>query len=524
MNNFVDAIRETTFLVVDDVSAMRGATRSALRHIGADHVLTAPNGAEALKLLKSQPINIVLSDWNMPVMSGIELLAEIRSDPDLYPIPFIMTTAEGYRDRIQRAIDAGVSEILITPYTMELLSERIRRALRWVPALINKAPAANSVAVTAAAGSASGERSTILIVDDTPDNLYLLSELLKDEYRVRVAPDGAKALKICHSDNPPDLVLLDIMMPDMDGFEVAKRMREHPSSETIPVIFVSSMSSDAARAKGLELGAIDFIRKPIEPDVLKPRVRNFMRYVMLRKQLQADYDLMLETARLQEDVKQITRHDMKGPLAGIIGLVQSLAADKAMSGEHKEQLGVVEETVLGLLNMINLSTELFKIERESFRLDPKPVNIDDILRRLVPMYRAAFAVKRLSLRVSSNIARSAAMPQARGDAMLCYSMFQNLIKNACEAAPVDSVIDIKLYMQVQGPLRVVIENKGTVPAAIREHFFDKFVTYGKENGSGLGTYSARLLARAQEGNVDLFVSDDDNISRLTVTLPVMSKS
>jgi len=520
VNNSVDAIRETTFLVVDDVSAMRGATRSALRHIGAEHVLTASNGAEALKLLKSQPINVVLSDWNMPVMSGMELLAEIRSDPDLYPIPFIMTTAEGYRDRIQRAINAGVSEILITPYKMDLMAERIRRALHWVPARIEKAPepAANSPTIPAATKNTARERSTILIVDDTPDNLYLLSELLKDEYRVRIAPDGAKALKICCSDNPPDLVLLDIMMPDMDGFEVAKQMREHPNSETIPVIFVSAMSGDAAKAKGLELGAIDFVGKPVEPDLLKARVRNFMRYVSLRKQLQADYDLMLETARLQEDVKQITRHDMKGPLAGIIGMVQSLAADNATSGEHKEQLLVVEEAALRLLDMINLSTELFKIEKETFRLDPKAVNIEGILSRLVAMCRVTFAAKRLSLRISSNIARGVAVPEAKGDAMLCYSMFQNLIKNACEAAPAGSVIDIKMH--IQASMRIMIENSGVVPAAIREHFFDKFATYGKEGGSGLGTYSARLLARAQGGDVDLFVSDDDNLSRLTVTLPV----
>ena len=91
-------------------------------------------------------------------------------------------------------------------------------------------------------------------------------------------------------------------------------MREHPCSEHIPVIFVTAMTGEDARLKGLELGAVDFVTKPIDPDVLKPRVRNFMRYVELHKQLQADYDCDAGAARLREDVEHITRHDMKGPL------------------------------------------------------------------------------------------------------------------------------------------------------------------------------------------------------------------
>lgn len=93
---------------------------------------------------------------------------------------------------------------------------------------------------------AAAARPTVLVVDDTPDNLHLLSQLFKDEYKVKVAFSGEKALTICHSDPPPDLVLLDIMMPEMDGFEVAQRMREHPSSQHIPVIFVTAMTDSDA--------------------------------------------------------------------------------------------------------------------------------------------------------------------------------------------------------------------------------------------------------------------------------------
>jgi two-component system sensor histidine kinase/response regulator len=361
------------------------------------------------------------------------------------------------------------------------------------------------------------ERPTILIVDDTPDNLLLLSQLLKDEYRIRLAQNGTKALEICTSDNPPDLVLLDIMMPDMDGFEVAKRMREHPNSENTPVIFVTAMTSADARLKGLDLGAVDFVTKPVDPELLKPRVRNFMRYVQIRKNLQADYDAMIEVAQLREDVEHITRHDIKGPLAGVLGLVQGLMDDGHMGKSQMEQLRLVEETTLQVLNMINLSSELFKIETHRFELHAVPVNVVDILQRIIEMNRITYASKSLAFSITTDSATGANVPQALGDAMLCYSVFQNLLKNACEAAPDSTKILVKFYNL--SPLRIVIENTGAVPANIRDRFFDKFITSGKQGGTGLGTYSAKLLTEAQNGSVELAVSDETNTTSIAVVLP-----
>ncbi|MCX7173481.1 MAG: ATP-binding protein [Proteobacteria bacterium] len=108
-----------------------------------------------------------------------------------------------------------------------------------------------------------------------------------------------------------------------------------------------------------------------------------------------------------------------------------------------------------------------------------------------------------------------------GDAMLCYSLFQNLIKNACEAAPENSRVTVS--MSDETPLRIVIQNKGAVPAAIRERFFDKFVTHDKQGGTGLGTYSARLLAEAQNGTISLKVSDQEFQTTVTVALPRYSE-
>ncbi len=514
--------KSLTFLVVDDFEAMRRVTTNQLRQLGAEKILTAVDGKAAMRILKSQRVDLVLSDWNMPVMSGLELLKAIRADAHLHALPFIMITAEAERPRIEEAIACGVTSMILKPYSPAQLMARVEKALVWKPRAFQP-PAAASAAPASKSVAASPDmakepvRPTILVVDDTPDNLTLLSALLKDDYRVRLAQSGVKALEICTSDDPPDLVLLDIMMPEMDGFEVAKKMREHPTSESIPIIFVTAMTSADARLKGLDLGAVDFITKPVDPETLKPRVKNFMRYVQMRKNLQSEYDGMVELAKLKEDVAHITRHDMKGPLAGVLGLLQALIEEESMGRKQMEQLKLVEETALQVLNMINLSAELLKIETGRYVLDAKPVRVGDILRRIAEINRTTYAGKDLTISVDTDASVGEEMPQTLGDAMLCYSLFQNLLKNACEAAPDSTKVSITLHDET--PLRIVVANKGAVPADMRDRFFDKYATSGKQGGTGLGTYSAKLLTEAQNGTIALSVSDEDNATAVTVALP-----
>lgn len=518
--------KHTRVLVVDDFEAMCKVTVSQLRQVGVERIMTARDGAEALRHLKSAPFDIVLSDWNMPVMTGIELLKAMRADPELSALPFVLITAEAERQKVAEAIASGVTSMLLKPYSPQQLLSRVEKAMQWRPRkpvarsmsdLIEVVEPPQAPAPVSAKEKTASERPTILIVDDTPDNLILLSELFKGEYRVRLAQNGAKALSFATSDTPPDLVLLDVMMAGMDGFEVARRMREHPSSETIPIIFVTTLSTADARLQGLDLGAVDFITKPVDPETLKPRVRNFMRYVQLRKDLQAEVDGMVETAQLREDVERITRHDIKGPLSGALGIVQLLLQDDELNRRQVEQLRLVEEITMQVLGMISRSAELYKIETGTFELKAAPVEIGELLRRLVETARVTYAEKTLSISVDTDMPVGAEMPRVMGDATLCFSVFQNLIKNACEAAPKNSKVSIRLYDKT--PLRIQIENRGVVPEAIRERFFDKFVTAGKQGGTGLGTYSARMLVQAQQGEIAMETDDETGLTRVMVSLP-----
>jgi putative two-component system response regulator len=143
-------------------------------------------------------------------------------------------------------------------------------------------------------------KPTVLVVDDTPDNLTLMSELLMDRYRVRVANSGERALKIATSQDAPDLILLDIMMPDMDGYEVCRRLKMEAATRDIPVVFLTAKGTVEDEERGLALGAVDYITKPISPPIVLARVAT-----QLALKGAADF-LRDKNAYLESEVRQRT--------------------------------------------------------------------------------------------------------------------------------------------------------------------------------------------------------------------------
>jgi len=507
-----------TALVVDDAEPMRKVTTQLLRDGGATRVLQARDGNEALNLLAIHRVDLVLSDWNMPGMDGLELLRSIRRDARLRGMPFLMVTAEAARERVQRAIENGVSCILIKPYTAARLTEGISRTLNWrlrgdvphadVHGSEQPKPAPQPPAVPKTGG--------LLIVDDTPENLQLMVPLFSRDYRVRTATDGTRATAICQGNDPPDLVLLDIMMPGLSGFDVASKLRESPATEALPIIFVTAMDDSASRIQGLELGAVDFVSKPIEPEVLRLRVCNFMRYVALQKRTQGECDALMEVARLRDEVEQITRHDVRGPLAGVTSMAELLLEDGMFSELEQSYLKSIAACAHQALDTLSLTSELYKIEAGQFVLNAEAFDITAMLRELAELARSEVRSNRVAVSVS---VPDEANPEilALGDKVLSRSIFHNLLRNACEAAPPDTKIEISIS---DGPMvEARIRNRGAAPQAVRERFFDKYVTAGKRKGTGIGTYSAKQLTEAQGGTIAVQVDDAADTTELMVCLP-----
>lgn len=224
--------------------------------------------------------------------------------------------------------------------------------------------------------------------------------------------------------------------------------------------------------------------------------------------------------KLREDVDQITRHDLKTPLNGIIALPDIILS--RMDGEDEEvrsTLYMIKEAGLKMLRMINLSLDIFKMETGKYEYHPENVNIGPILRSILTELQDMSQSKWITVHILVNGEKqeNADAFILRGEELLVYSLLSNLIKNALEAAPRESTVQINLHQNAHTD--ITIHNMGVVPQSIRDTFFEKFTTLGKKGGSGLGTYSALLIAKTMGGDIS-FTSSEDHGTSIRVRLPL----
>jgi len=267
---------------------------------------------------------------------------------------------------------------------------------------------------------------------------------------------------------------------------------------------------------------VDYITKPFEDQEVLARVQTHLELKHAREKLKQQNRELIEAARLREDVERITRHDLKTPLNSIIGFPQVMMRDGNLTAKQSKYLKMIKEAGLTMLNMINLSLDMFKMERGTYKLRPVPVNVLPVIRRIINDTDSLAITKKLSaaILIDGKPADSEENFSVQGEELLCYSMLANLIKNALEASPDRERITVELANEEEMSV-IRIHNKGAVPEDIRDRFFDRYVTSGKESGTGLGTYSARLTAETQGGSIHLDTSEAKGTA-VTVRLPSLA--
>ncbi|MBF0425130.1 MAG: hybrid sensor histidine kinase/response regulator [Magnetococcales bacterium] len=364
----------------------------------------------------------------------------------------------------------------------------------------------------------SDEEGTLLLVDDQPESIDIIRSILGTRYTIKVATNGRLALKIAALGGL-DLILLDVVMPDMDGYEVCRRLKEHATTRDIPIIFLTAMDGTSDETIGLELGAVDYIRKPSNPLVVLTRVGNTIALHRAKRDLQRKNEELQAALRLREDIEQMARHDLKGPLSGLIGLPEVLLADESnLTDRQRTVIRMIEKSAYTMLEMINRSLDLVKIEAGNYALQPETFDLLHVLDRVIDDMGRHAKPRKIAVRIIRNDNQGREVPfLVTGERMLCHPLFSNLILNAIEAAPDGGEVTIALASE-KGLRIVRITNPGEVPDEVRERFFEKYVTSGKRSGTGLGTYSAWLSARTQRGSVALDCTQAGWTS-VTVTLP-----
>lgn len=205
-----------------------------------------------------------------------------------------------------------------------------------------------------------------------------------------------------------------------------------------------------------------------------------------------------ENVRLREDVERISRHDLKTPLNAILGAIRLLRDEPRLTSEQRELVGVLQRAGFRMLEMVNLSLGLFRMETGTYDFRPQAVDLRDVaMRVLVDLHSYAEAGG-----VLLHLQGSDRSPvYVRAEELLCYSIVANVVKNAVEAAGSGNRVTVTVHPG--DPVKLTVHNPGEVPPEVAGSFFEKYVTRGKSGGTGLGTYSARLMARAQQGDLEL---------------------
>ena len=227
--------------------------------------------------------------------------------------------------------------------------------------------------------------------------------------------------------------------------------------------------------------------------------------------------------RLEKDVERIVRHDLKSPIMSFIWVPRSLRKEENITPDQAVMLHDLEQSAHRLLKMINLSLDLFKMEEGTYKFEPEDLNILRVVHNVMRESESLMDVRKLTPKILFDgipMADNDFVP-VRGEELLCHSMLTNLVKNAIEASPPQSVVTVEC--RVDDDVFLSVHNSTPVPDEVREIFFDKYATAGKRFGTGLGTYSARLIAETQGGAISMDSSPDSGTT-VTVTFPAISSN
>lgn len=379
--------------------------------------------------------------------------------------------------------------------------------------------------------AAPATKATILVVDDTPDNLALMSGLLADEYRVKVASSGEKALRIAASDAPPDLILLDIMMPGLDGYAVCRALKREPSTANIPVIFLTAKSDLEAETRGFELGAVDYITKPISPPIVMARVRNHLTLKALADTLR-ERNLQLEAAsRIKSEFLANMSHELRTPLNAIIGFSEVLRDGLAGELEPRQREYANEIFTSGghLLALINDLLDLSKVEAGRMTLDLEPLNVAQLIHAGLQVVKGTAMAhrQRLSADVADNL--DGVWLDGRKVKQILYNLLANAVKFTPDGGDVHVVVRRVIRAAApDGPeapfLEILVNDSGIgVSMADQGRIFEPFTQIDgtlarRYQGTGLGLAMVRRLVELHGGTVALRSTPGEG-STFTVRLP-----
>lgn len=347
----------------------------------------------------------------------------------------------------------------------------------------------------------------ILAVDDSPDNLFLVQTILEDKgYQVSLAENGSSALSSIEK-SPPDLILLDVMMPGMDGYEVTRRVRQSQDRlGFIPILLITAHQQSSV-VEGLDAGADDFIRKPVDMDELLARVRSLLR-------LKHSIDEREQMSRQREDFVSRLTHDLRTPLVAADRMLNLFLEEAfgTVSPEMQEVIDVMIRSNKSLLQMVNTLLEVYRHDAGSKTLTFSPVDLHQVVQEVIQELKPLAQMQNLNLQVEVLDSGRPSSAVVLGDWLELRRVLTNLVGNAIKFTDQGSVVVRLATATLEGQdgdqppywIKLEVEDTGAgIPPADQATLFERFRQGDhKRAGSGLGLYLSRRIIEAHQGTIE----------------------
>ena len=355
----------------------------------------------------------------------------------------------------------------------------------------------------------SEESGLLLVVDDNQENRDVLARRLQKQGHWAVtAPGGQEALDAL-ADQPFDLVLLDIMMPDMDGYEVLPRIKNDPQTQRLPVIMISALDELDSVVRCIEMGAADYLPKPFNPTLLRARVGASLREKRARDRearytaaLAESYRRLQELERLRDDLTHMIVHDLRTPLTSLLSGLQTVPLVGGLNETQAEMLEITVDGGQTLLGMINDLLDVEKMEQESVPLDRTLLTAAGLIER------ATAQVAMLAQANGLTLVQEAALdlPPFFGDEDKLRRTLVNLMGNAIKFTPAGGIITTSAEMGAEGVLFSIRDTGEGIPPEAFDRIFEKFGQVenrkaGRKMSTGLGLTFCKLAVEAHGGRI-----------------------
>jgi len=324
--------------------------------------------------------------------------------------------------------------------------------------------------------------------------------LERGHYQVETAEGGPQALGQLASFSP-DLILLDIQMPEMDGLEVCERIREMPHGDLLPIIFLTGDERPDIHTLAFRAGGDDFLRKPVLSGELIVRIRSLMRLKRLQAEIQGERDNLLELQKQREQLFQFIVHDLKNPLSAIQVGLELLSERDDNTPAHKVQIHRLRDTGSQMGRMIQNILDIGQAEELGLELHKTRIQLSTWLPGLLQEMESQARSRKhdLAWACPSGL-------EIEADQDFLRRLLVNLVENAMKYSPSGSHTRIEAYSTTDG-VRLEVRDQGQgIPEHLREQVFEKFVRHPKgelaaHSGSGIGLAFCRVVAEAHEGRI-----------------------